>query len=124
MTDHTPSSKLSRPEVVSTGARRRWTLEEKQRLVAESYEGPRLVSLTARRNGNPITNVTVSAGINASNARTAKSTTRGAEVATQGMTAGLLIAIMVDRRAVKTFRTLQVAAMIVLASAQAHSGRA
>jgi transposase len=51
MTDHTPISKLSRLEVVSTGARRRWTLEEKQRIVAESYDGPRLVSLTARRNG-------------------------------------------------------------------------
>jgi transposase len=51
MTDHTPISKVSRLEVVSTGARRRWTLEEKQRIVAESYEGPRLVSLTARRNG-------------------------------------------------------------------------
>jgi transposase len=43
--------KLSRLEVVSTGARRRWTLEEKQRIVAESYSGPRLVSVTARRNG-------------------------------------------------------------------------
>ena len=51
MTDHTPISKLSRLEVVATGARRRWTLEEKQRIVAESYDGPRLVSLTARRNG-------------------------------------------------------------------------
>src|ERR1700731_1988803 len=51
MTDHTPISRLSRLEVVSTGARRRWTLEEKQRIVAESYDGPRLVSLTARRNG-------------------------------------------------------------------------
>jgi len=51
MTDHTPISKLSRLEVVSTGARRRWTLEEKQRIVAESYDGPRLVSVTARRNG-------------------------------------------------------------------------
>src|ERR1700692_1288391 len=51
MTDHTPNSKLSRLEVVSTGARRRWTLEEKQRIVAESYGGPRLVSVTARRNG-------------------------------------------------------------------------
>jgi transposase len=51
MTDHTPISKVSRLEVVSTGARRRWTLEEKQRIVAESYGGPRLVSLTARRNG-------------------------------------------------------------------------
>src|SRR3954465_7834628 len=51
MTDHTPSSKVSRLEVVSTGARRRWTLQEKQRIVAESYGGPRLVSVTARRNG-------------------------------------------------------------------------
>jgi transposase len=37
--------------MISTGARRRWTLEEKQRIVAESYAGPRLVSATARRNG-------------------------------------------------------------------------
>jgi transposase len=44
-------SKVSRLEVVSTGARRRWTLEEKQRIVAESFGGPRLVSATARRNG-------------------------------------------------------------------------
>jgi transposase len=44
-------SKVSRLEVVATGARRRWTLEEKQRIVAESYGGPRLVSVTARRNG-------------------------------------------------------------------------
>ena len=51
MTEHTPNSKVSRLEVVSTGARRRWTLEEKQRIVAESYCGARLVSVTARRNG-------------------------------------------------------------------------
>src|SRR5438270_14080322 len=51
MTDHTPNLKVSRLEVVSTGARRRWTLQEKQRIVAESYGGPRLVSVTARRNG-------------------------------------------------------------------------
>jgi transposase len=51
MTDHTPISKVSRLEVVSTGARRRWTLDEKQRIVAESYDGSRLVSATARRNG-------------------------------------------------------------------------
>lgn len=43
--------KVSRLEVISTGARRRWTLEEKQRIVAESYGGPRRVSATARRNG-------------------------------------------------------------------------
>jgi transposase len=51
MTDHTPISKVSRLEVISTGARRRWTLAEKQRIVAESYGAPRLVSATARRNG-------------------------------------------------------------------------
>ena len=51
MTDHTPISKVSRLDVISTGARRRWTLEEKQRIVAESYSAPRLASVTARRNG-------------------------------------------------------------------------
>jgi len=43
--------KVSRLEVISTGARRRWTLAEKQRIVAESYDGHRQVSATARRNG-------------------------------------------------------------------------
>jgi transposase len=43
--------KISRLDVISTGARRRWTLSEKQRIVAESYSGRRLVSATARRNG-------------------------------------------------------------------------
>jgi transposase len=51
MTDHTPISKVSRLDVISTGARRRWTLAEKQRIVAESYGAPRRVSATARRNG-------------------------------------------------------------------------
>jgi transposase len=51
MTDDTPIRQVSRLEVISTGARRRWTLEEKQRIVAESYSGPRLVSSTARQNG-------------------------------------------------------------------------
>ena len=51
MTDRTFIRKISRLDVISTGARRRWTLEEKQRIVAESYSGPRLVSATARRNG-------------------------------------------------------------------------
>jgi transposase len=44
-------SKVGRLDVISSGARRRWTLEEKQRIVAESYAGPRLVSPIARRNG-------------------------------------------------------------------------
>ena len=40
MTDDTPISKVSRLEVISTGARRRWTLPEKRRIVAESYGAP------------------------------------------------------------------------------------
>ena len=52
MTDHTPmSSKISRLEVIQTGARRRWSAEEKGRIVAESESGPRQVSATARRYG-------------------------------------------------------------------------
>jgi transposase len=49
MTEHTPISPVSRLEVISTGARRRWTLAEKRRIVAESYSAP--VSATAWRNG-------------------------------------------------------------------------
>ncbi len=37
--------------MIETGARRRWTLEEKQRIVAESFSAPRVVSATARRHG-------------------------------------------------------------------------
>ena len=44
-------SKVSRLEVISTGARRRWSLEEKQRIVAESFAVARNVSATARRYG-------------------------------------------------------------------------
>ena len=44
-------SKVSRLEVIQTGARRRWSLEEKRRIVAESEAGPRRVSATARRHG-------------------------------------------------------------------------
>ncbi|WP_156438654.1 transposase [Bradyrhizobium valentinum] len=44
-------SKVARLDVISSGARRRWTLEEKQRIVAESYAALRQVSATARRNG-------------------------------------------------------------------------
>jgi transposase len=42
---------VSRLEVVETGRRRRWTEEEKLRIVAESLSGPRLGSQTARRYG-------------------------------------------------------------------------
>lgn len=44
-------SKVSRLEVIQAGARRRWTLAEKQRIVAESESAPRQVSATARRYG-------------------------------------------------------------------------
>jgi transposase len=48
---HTTMPKVSRLEVIATGSRRRWTPEEKQRILAESYEAPRRVSATARRHG-------------------------------------------------------------------------
>src|SRR5262245_63212296 len=51
MTEHTTMSKVSRLEVIQTGARRRWTPEEKRRIVAESASAPRLMSATARRYG-------------------------------------------------------------------------
>lgn len=51
MPSHTPISKVSTLEVIETGARRRWTLEEKQRIVAESFSAPQVVSATARRHG-------------------------------------------------------------------------
>ena len=44
-------SKVSRLEVIQSGARRRWSTEEKVRIVAESESGPRQVSVTARRYG-------------------------------------------------------------------------
>ncbi len=44
-------SKVSRLDVITTGARRRWTLEEKQRIVAESFSAARMTSATARRHG-------------------------------------------------------------------------
>ncbi len=51
MPSHTPVPRVSTLEVIETGARRRWTLEEKQRIVAESFSAPRVVSATARRHG-------------------------------------------------------------------------
>ena len=44
-------SKVARVEVLSIGSRRRWTLDEKRRIIAESFDGPRRVSETARRHG-------------------------------------------------------------------------
>jgi transposase len=43
--------KVSRLEVITTGSRRRWTLEEKLRIVAESFSGRRAAASTARRYG-------------------------------------------------------------------------
>src|SRR5665213_4543281 len=42
---------ISRLEVVDTGRRRRWTDDEKLRIVAESLAGSRMASATARRHG-------------------------------------------------------------------------
>src|SRR5437588_560490 len=51
MGSHTHSGQVQRLEVVDTGRRRRWSEDEKLRMVTESLGGPRLVSSTARRYG-------------------------------------------------------------------------
>ncbi|MEA2744068.1 MAG: transposase [Acetobacteraceae bacterium] len=51
MDRHTHSEQFQRLEVVDTGRRRRWSEDEKLRIVTESLDGPRLVSSTARRYG-------------------------------------------------------------------------
>lgn len=48
MDSHTHSG-LGKLEIIETGRRRRWSDEEKQRIVLESMSGPRQVSATARR---------------------------------------------------------------------------
>ena len=50
MDSHTISA-LNRLEVVETGRRRRWSEEEKARIVLESLSEPRRVAATARRYG-------------------------------------------------------------------------
>lgn len=47
----TDSRHVTRLEIVDTGRRRRWSVEEKLRIVEESYSAPRLTSATARRHG-------------------------------------------------------------------------
>lgn len=51
MAVHTSRPVIEHLEVVETGRRRRWTEEEKLRIVAESLSGVRQVSSTARRHG-------------------------------------------------------------------------
>lgn len=52
----TDSRHVTRLEIVDTGRRRRWSVEEKLRIVEESYSAPRQASATARRHGisNPL----------------------------------------------------------------------
>jgi len=49
MTGHKDSFQVQRLEVVNTGRRRRWSLDEKLRIVEDSFQGHRQVSATARR---------------------------------------------------------------------------
>lgn len=51
MASHTHYAHVGRLDVVDTGRRRRWSTDEKLRIVAESFAGPRLVSTIARRHG-------------------------------------------------------------------------
>ena len=51
MDSHTHSLLPERLEVIEVGRRRRWSDEEKLRIVTECLEAPRLVSATARRHG-------------------------------------------------------------------------
>src|SRR3546814_3858476 len=45
------SAQVERLEVVETGRRRRWSEDEKLKIVLESLQAPRQVSATARRYG-------------------------------------------------------------------------
>ena len=49
MDSHTHS--VQRLEIVDTGRRRRWTDDEKRRIIEESCDAPRQISATARRHG-------------------------------------------------------------------------
>jgi transposase len=53
MTGHKDSFQLQRLEVVNIGRRRRWSVDEKLRIVEESFQGHRQVSATARRDISP-----------------------------------------------------------------------
>src|SRR5215211_1749588 len=51
MDSHTHSAQFGRLEVVETGRRRRWSEDEKLKIVLESLQAPRQVAATARRYG-------------------------------------------------------------------------
>ena len=51
MDSHTHSAQVGRLEVVETGRRRRWSEDEKLKIVLESLQAPRQISATARRHG-------------------------------------------------------------------------
>jgi hypothetical protein len=51
MDSHTHSAQVGRLEVVDTGRRRRWSEDEKLKIVLESLQAPRQISATARRYG-------------------------------------------------------------------------
>jgi transposase len=51
MDSHTHSAQPERLDVVETGRRRRWSEDEKLKIVLESLRTPRQVSVTARRYG-------------------------------------------------------------------------
>ena len=51
MDGHKHSAQIERLDVVETGRRRRWSDDEKLRIVLESLETPRAISSTARRHG-------------------------------------------------------------------------
>ena len=51
MDSNTHSAQVTRLEVVDSGRRRRWSDEEKLKIVLESLAAPRQVSATARRYG-------------------------------------------------------------------------
>jgi transposase len=51
MDSHKYSAQVERLEVIETGRRRRWSDDEKLRIVLESLQAPRAISSTARRHG-------------------------------------------------------------------------
>ena len=48
---HKHSGRVERLEIVETGRRRRWSEDEKLKIVVESFRSPRQVAATARRHG-------------------------------------------------------------------------